>query len=115
MTVNYRRRGISHGREAYYILVIILVTAGAIFGIWGPGGLQDMKQAERELHAHRSRVDELRRSNAERLQSIQALRYDKEALEKYARGKGYVRRDEIIQQLPEEIPSRNSKASPEKP
>jgi cell division protein FtsB len=74
----------------------------------------EMRRVRTDLEAHRSKVTDLKRSNNERLQSIEALRTDKEALEKQARKQGYARNDEIIQQLPEEAPTQQSPATPKK-
>jgi cell division protein FtsB len=97
-----RRR--SHGKEIYYILCILSIVAGALFTIFGPGGFMDLRKSRVELETHRNRVEELRNENAQRMDAIERLRYDKEALENYAREKGYGKKGEIIQQVPEEGP-----------
>jgi cell division protein FtsB len=74
----------------------------------------EMRRAQRDLEAHRSKVSNLRQSNADRSQTIQALRSDKDALENYARKQGYVRKDEIIQQVPPEPPAPPPAVSPDK-
>jgi cell division protein FtsB len=93
---------LTYKRELYYILCIVAVLVVLLFGVWGPGGYRDLQRARLELQKQNMRVEELKRSNEERIKSIEALRSDKEALEKYARGKGYGRQGEIIQQTPKE-------------
>ncbi len=97
-----RRSLVSYAKEIYYILCIVVFVVGAIYTVWGPSGFLEMKRAKLELEAYRAKVTNLKRSNNERLQSIEALKTDKEAQERYARKQGYARNDEIIQQLPEE-------------
>jgi len=91
---------VSHVKEIYYILCIVVFVVSALFAVWGPGGYLEMRRTQIELESLRARVATLIQSNNERLQSIKALKTDKEALEKYARKQGYARKDEIIQQLP---------------
>ena len=109
-----RRGAASRAKEIYYILCIVVFSVSAIFTVWGPGGFLEIRKTRRELEAHRAKVDDLKRANDERLQSIRALKSDKDALEKYARKQGYARKDEIIQQLPEEPPARQKPAPPAK-
>ncbi len=112
--MSHKRSVVSHAKEIYYILCIVVFVVSALFTVWGPGGYLEMREAKLELDAHRARVTSLKRSNNERLQSIEALRSDKEALEKFARKQGYARKDEIIQQLPEEAPAPQLPAPPAK-
>ncbi len=93
------RKSVSHLKELYCIVVIVSLAAIASFSIWGPGGYIGLKKARAGLEAQRALVESLKRSNSERLKSIQALRSDREALERYAREKGYARKDELVQQL----------------
>jgi cell division protein FtsB len=79
-------------------VVVVVITLSSI---WGPGGYLELKKAKQDLEDQRNRVDALRRSNADRMRSIQALRSDPETLERHAREKGYGKSDEIVQQLPE--------------
>jgi cell division protein FtsB len=102
--MSQRKSRVSHAKEIYYALCVAVFVVSALFSIWGPGGYMEMRKAQRDLEVHRSKVSSLRRANAERMQAIQALRSDKDALESYARKQGYARKDEIIQQLPEEPP-----------
>ncbi len=100
-----RRSAVSHAKEIYYILCIVVFVVSALFSIWGPGGFNEMRRTKSELEARRARVADLKRSNQERLQSIEALKSNKEALEEFARKQGYARKDEIIQQLPQAPPA----------
>jgi cell division protein FtsB len=92
----------SHKKELYYILCIVALLVVLLFSFLGPGGYRDLRKARLELQEQRARVEELKRRNFERMKSIEALRSDKDALEKYARQKGYSKQGEIIQQLPQE-------------
>jgi cell division protein FtsB len=94
--IKHRR---SPKKELYYILCIVALTIIFLFSVFGPGGYRDLQRARLKLQEQRMRVEALRRNNYERMKSIEALRSDKDALEKYAREKGYGRQDEIIQQL----------------
>jgi len=107
MATKYR---LSYKKELYYILCIVALAIILLFSFFGPGGYTELKRARLELQAQRARVDELKRSNQERVKSIEALRSDQEAIEKYARKKGYSREGEIIQHLPKEpAPELNNK------
>jgi cell division protein FtsB len=101
-----RHKRVSHGKEIYYILSIVVVVAATLFSILSPGGYLEMKKVQADLAALRSRVDVLRRENQAKMESIQALRSSREALERYARQKGYGKKGELIQQLPKEVESR---------
>ncbi|MBN2241577.1 MAG: septum formation initiator family protein [Acidobacteria bacterium] len=96
-----KRFSLKHKKELYYISLILVVGGILLLGFAGPGGYLELKKARRELELQRARVENLRRSNAERLITIEALKSDKEAIERYARKKGYGRENEIVQQLPE--------------
>jgi cell division protein FtsB len=98
----YPRGRHSRAKEIYYIVCIVLLAVITAFSIWGPGGYLEMKKARRELEARRMRVEALKRSNQERMQAIEALRYDTHTLEELARKNGYGKKGEIVQQLPEE-------------
>jgi len=100
------RYRLSHKKELFYILFILVLTVIFLFGFFGPGGYRDLQKARLELQAQRARVEELKRSNEERKQSIEDLRSNEDALERYAREEGYGREDEIIQQLPKESPKK---------
>ena len=96
-----KKYSLKHKKELYYIFLIMVVGGILLLSFIGPGGYLELKKARLELQLQRARVDALRRSNKERLKTIEALKSDKEAIERYARRKGYGRDDEIIQQLPE--------------
>jgi len=91
---------LSHKKELYYIICIVALLLIMVFSLLGPGGYRDLQKARLELQAQRVRVEELKRNNEERMRNIEALRSDKNALEKYAREKGYGKEGEIIQQVP---------------
>jgi cell division protein FtsB len=95
-----RRR--SHGKEIYYILCILAIFAGALYTVFGSGGYLELRRARVEMETHHSRVETLQRGNAERMATIRQLQSDKAALEKYAGEKGYVKKGEIVQEVPEE-------------
>jgi cell division protein FtsB len=96
-----RRR--SHGKEIYYILCILSIVAGTLLTILGPGGYLELRKTREALETHRLRVETMRNENKQRTETIEHFRSDREAIEKYARGKGYGKKGEIIQQVPEEV------------
>ena len=98
------RKKISHGKEAFYIICILLVSLVGIFSYFGPGGYLEMKKAQIELETHRNRVEILRKTNEERMRTINSLREDSDAIERYAREKGYAKKDEIILEIPSQEP-----------
>ncbi len=100
--MNYPKGRPSHAKELYYIFCIVLFVVISMFSFWGPGGYMELKRVREELDDQRIRVEALRRSNQERLQAIQALRSDRETLERLARQNGYGKEGELIRQLPEE-------------
>lgn len=95
----YSRYRLSYKKEIYYILCIVAVAVILLVSFFGPGGYRDLQKARAELQEQNRRVEELKRKNDERMRKIEALRSDKDALEDYAREKGYGREGEIIQQL----------------
>jgi cell division protein FtsB len=99
--MTYRKNRLSHKKEFYYILCIVALMVVLLFSLWGPGGYRDLAKARLQLQAHRENVEELKRSNYDKMRSIEALQSDKDALERYAREKGYGREGDIIQQLPD--------------
>jgi cell division protein FtsB len=103
-----KKKRISYKKELYYIFCIVALLGVLLFSFLGPGGYRDLRKARLELQEQRIRVEALKRKNHERMKSIEALRSDKEALEKYAREKGYGRKGEIIQQLPQEPEQRQT-------
>ncbi len=96
-------------RELYYIICIIVLLVVLGFSVFGPGGYRDLQKARLDLQEQRVRVDELKRKNYERMKSIEELRSNRKALEKYAREKGYAKEGEIIQQLPPDPDSKPPK------
>jgi cell division protein FtsB len=98
-SMTYLRYRLSYQKEIYYILCIVVVLLILLFSIFGPGGYRELQKTRAELRAQNRRVEELKRKNEERMRKIEALRSDKDALENYAREKGYGREGEIIQQL----------------
>jgi len=97
----YRRNRITHAREAFYIICILLVLLIGLFSFVGPGGYFEMKRVQAELETHRARVESLQKANKERMQKIQSLREDPVEIERYLREKGYGKKGEIIQEVPE--------------
>jgi cell division protein FtsB len=89
-------------KEVYYIVCILTVMTILAFSLLGPGGYQDLRKARLELQEQHIHVDRLEHENQERMKSIEKLRSDKHALERYAREKNYGREGEIIQRLPKD-------------
>ena len=109
--MTYSKRRLSHKKELYYILCIVAVLVILLVSFMGPGGYRELQKSRLELQEQHTRVDQLERQNYERMKSVEKLRSDRNALEKYAREKGYGREGEIIQQLPKDP----EKPKPEKP
>ena len=95
-------KSISHRREIYYLVCMILVVAGILASLWMPGGYLEMRRTQQELEAQQARIELLRKKTAERAQTANALKSDPQAIEKYARELRYAKKGEIIQQLPEQ-------------
>jgi cell division protein FtsB len=110
--MDHVKNRLSHGKELYFILCIVSVVIIFLFSIWGPGGYREMQKMRLELEARRARVESIRRTNSERMKFIEDLKFDKEALERYARQKGYGKKGEIVQQLPQESGKSNLKDKP---
>jgi len=104
------KKRLSYKKELYYIICIVVLLVVLGFSIFGPGGYRDLQKARLDLQEQRVRVEELKRKNYERMKSIEELRSSRDALEKYAREKGYGKEGEIIQQLPPD-----PEAGPQKP
>ena len=96
------KRRISHKKELYYISCILALVFILLVSFLGPGGYRDLQKARIHLQEQRERIDKLERDNNERRKSIEELQSDKEALEKYAREKGYGKTGDIIQRVPSE-------------
>ena len=92
---------LKHKKELCYIFLITIVGGILLLSFVGPGGYLELKKARLELQLQRARVDALKRGNTERMKTIEELKTNKEAIERYARKKNYGRENEIIQQLPE--------------
>ena len=92
----------SHLTELYYILCIVVIVVISLFTVWGRGGYLQMIKARSDLETQRVRVESLKRSNSERLKSIEGLRSDPATLERHARQKGYARKGDLVYQTPEE-------------
>jgi len=105
-----KKPGFSHAKEVYYILCFGVVLLLALFTLLGPQGYLKMKEDESALEDQSDRVQQLKKQNEAQLNRIRSLKSDEGALEKYAREKGYGRRGEIVQELPEP-----ASASPDKP
>jgi cell division protein FtsB len=92
----------SHAKEAFCILCILVALLVGLFSYFGPWGYLEMKRTQAELEAERARVEALRKSNEERMRTIKSLRDDKDAIESYARKKGYGKKGEIILEAPQQ-------------
>jgi cell division protein FtsB len=109
------RSTISHRKELYFVISIVLAVSSAAFSLLGPGGYLEMRKARAILETHKLQAETLEQENSARMQSIKALRSDKKALESYAREKGYGRAGEIVQQLAPEPAPPDKKAGGQKP
>lgn len=92
---------LGHKKELYYISLIVVVGAILLLSVFGPDGYLEMKKARQDMQRHQSIVNELQQSNAESLETINELKSDPAALERYIREQGYGRKNEIIERLPE--------------
>ena len=104
-----KRNRVSHAKEAFYILCILVILFIVFLGYMGPGGYLELKRSEMELESHRARVEVLKKDNEELLKSIQLLQSDLQTIESHARKKGYARKDEIIQEVPPQAPQSKGK------
>ena len=100
-----KRTRVSHGKEIFYIVCILVVLLVALLGYFGPSGYRDMEKSQMELETRKARVEALTRKNNERMHSVYTLRNDKQAQERYARQKGYAKKGEIIQEVPSQDPT----------
>jgi cell division protein FtsB len=96
-----QKNRISHKKELYYILCIVAVLVVLSFSFLAPGGYRGLLKARLQLQEQRERVDRLKQRNSALARSIEALQFDKKALEQIAREHGYAKPDEIIQQIPQ--------------
>ena len=97
----YSKNRISHKKEAYYILCIVVLIVILSFSLFGPGGYPDLRKGRIELQEQKARVDKLKSENSQHKKYLESLNSDKGAMEKHAREKGYGRENEIMQQIPE--------------
>jgi len=103
------KKRVSHAKEAFYIICIVIFLLIGLFSYMGPGGYLEMKKVQAELATQQTRVDALKQSKEDRLKSIEALGDDRksdEEIERYLRQKGYGRKGEIIQEVPQPEPDR---------
>jgi len=98
----HKKYTLRHKKELYYIFLIVVVGGILLLSVFGPDGYLEMKKAQQELQLQQSQVDALKKSNAESIKTIETLRSDRDAIERYAREDGYGRENEIIEQLPED-------------
>ena len=96
----YKKYSLKYKKESYYIFLIVVVGGILLLSILGPDGYLVLKEKRQEVLQQKQRVDELERQNKKLKETNEALRSDPEAIENYAREKGYGRDNEIIQQLP---------------
>ncbi len=97
------KKRVSHAKEAFYIICILMVLLIGLFSYLGPGGYLEMKRLQAELAVHRSRADALQKSSQEHQKNIENLRdtrKDNTAIETIARKKGYAKAGEIVQEVP---------------
>lgn len=102
------KRRLSHAKEAFYISCIVIAVLIGLLSWFGPHGYRELKKTQSEVTTHSGRVEALRKSNEDRLHTVQMLRENPQAIEDYARQKGYAKKGEIIQ----EVPQAESGASP---
>jgi cell division protein FtsB len=95
-----KRNRVSHGKEAFYVICIMVFLLIASFAYLGPGGWREMKQSQAELEIHRQRADSMNKENQQQMDKIKLLRSDDATIEGYARRKGYAKKGEIIQEIP---------------
>ena len=114
----YNRKRVTHAKELFYICCILMVLLIGLLSIVGPAGYIEMRKDQAELAAQTARVDALRKSIENQANVVNALRDDEKAIEEYARKKGYGKKGEIIQEVPQREPetppaSESSPAAPD--
>jgi cell division protein FtsB len=97
-----KKHSVRRKKELYSILLIVVVGGIMLLSVVGPNGYLELRKARQRREQQRALVEELRRSNAEQLKTIKAMRSDPDAIEGYAREKGYGRENEIMEPLPGE-------------
>ena len=100
----YKKYSLRFKKELYYIFLIVVVGGILLLGFLGPDGYLALKNEQQKVLQQQQNINELEFSNRELKQSIDDMRSDPEALENYAREKGYGRDNEIIQQLSDDPP-----------
>ncbi len=103
-TMARHQKRVSHAKEAFYIICIVIVMLIGLFAYMGPGGYLEIKRMQGELATHQSRVDALQKSKQEHQNAINGLadtRKNNEAIETLAREKGYGKKGEIVQEVPQ--------------
>ncbi len=95
----HNRQHVSHGKEAYCIVCILIALVLGVLSIVGPGGYLDFKKAQAELESQRLRIESLRRSNAEKARTVEALANSLDAIEELARQKEYGKKGELVQEM----------------
>ncbi len=99
----YKKR-VSHAKEGFYITCIVIVMLIGLFAYMGPGGYLEMKKMQTELATRQSRIDTLQKTKQEHQNAINGLadtRKNNEAIENLARKKGYGKKGEIVQEVPQ--------------
>ena len=84
-----KQNRVSHGKEVFYIVCILVLLLVVLAGYFGPGGYRDLRESQKELQIHRAQLEALNRDSAKLSHSILLLRTDKQAQENFARQKGY--------------------------
>ena len=110
------RSRVSHTKEALYIICIVIILLIGLFSFVGPQGYRELKRTEAELEVHRARVEQLKKSKEEHLQEIKSLGDDRDnndAIEREARKKGYGKKGELVQEVPQPEPHQTSDIRPQ--
>lgn len=100
----HNRKRVTHAKELFYICCILMVLLIGLLSIVGPAGYIEMRKAQADLVAQTARVDALRKSIEHQTNAVNGLRDDEKAIEEYARKKGYGKKGEIIQEVPQREP-----------
>ena len=103
----HSRKRVSHAQEAFYVICILMILLIGLFSYVGPWGYLEMEKTQAELAIQSARVEALEKENGVRVDNIKSLQHnDEDAIEGYARKKGYGRKGEIIQEVPQQEPDR---------
>jgi len=95
----HRPRRFSHAREIYYILCFLAALCIFLVGLFGRNGYFDLKKGRRMLLQKSLEVREREEAVRLQLERIEGLRNDPAEIEKISRDKGYVRPNELIQEV----------------